>query len=641
MVKPAFTWPTPPPSRPEVPATPANHPGAGLVAGGRILRRSLASLALAGLLTSAAGPGLAQNFDKMSGDQLMSLMRSAPQLATDQAVAPAATFDPPVISVGAKAVYRVTLHALDEAITRWPDNTPVAAGLGLTRGAQGMLFTMGAGKMQPVTVVNFHVAAPTAGVVVVPSYVIEIYGQPITIPEARLQVLAADPGLPPLRELILDPARTNVYVGEPVRLRVLSPAGENRSVQMLSQVQLNGDGFITGKADVRQQIAPVRLPNGETRTAFIYDTSLTPFAQGALNISAQGFTSGNQFGGQLVIQGGAIIPGGPPEFALLEAAPVTLNVMPLPGTGRLPGFMGAIGSFTRDTPQLSALTVSAGDPVKLSVTIRSRASLSHLAMPPAPDTPAWQGFAAGSPILGGNSATFTYTLIPQTDQTAATPDIPFSYFDPEQGAYVDLSIPAMPIRVLPAAIPAATNEISRGDVEPAPAKKRVLSALAPTLGTTAGSLVPLQERGWFWLVEVGPVLLLVALWLESRRRQFWEQHPDRYRRREARRALRRERHTLQQAAQAGDARAFAASAVQALQIASAPHFPAAPRALVCGDVLQLLPEAERTRAPGSVIRQLFRATEAQDFSANATEFTHLLALQSPLNQLLAELEARL
>ncbi len=600
-------------------------------------------MVVAGLLgpVGLVGSVRAQSFDKMTGDQLMSLMLSAPRLATDQPVDPAATFDPPVISAGTKAMYRVTLHTLDEAITRWPDTLPAPPPLDMVRGAQGMMFIMGAGKMQPLTVVNYHVTAATPGNYVMPAYTIEIYGRPVTIPEARLQVVAGDPGLPPLRELLLAPEQTNVYVGQSVRLRVLSPAGPNRSVQMLSQVQLNGDGFITGKGDVRQQITMAQLPGGGQSMAFIYDTRLTPFAQGPLKISAQAFTAGNQFGGQIVIQGGVTIPGGAPQFDLLEADPVTLNVQPLPVAGRLPGFQGAVGSFLRDTPQLSATNVTAGTPVKLSVTYRGGLEIAHLSMPPAPDTPAWQGFPTGNPIFAGNSVTFTYTLIPQTDQTAATPEIPFSYFDPDIGQYQDLSIPAMPIKVLPGPAMGTNDCLPMLPADSAPEKVRHLSALATTPGVAASSLVPLQARGWFVLVELGPVLGLLGLWLASRRRQFWEQHPDLRRRREARRALMRERQTLQHAALAGDARAFVSSGIQSLRLACAPHFPAEPRALVCGDVLQVLPPQERDGERGQIVRRLFQAIDALEFADTPARFTGLLELQPQLDQLLTELEARL
>ena len=598
---------------------------------------------LAGLAAlAAAAPAGAQSFDTMPPEQLMQLMLAAPRLAVGLPVNPTAAFDPPVIAPGGKAVYRVWLHTLDEAITRWPDKMPVPPRLEFTRGAEGMAMSMAGGKMEPLTVINYHATATQPGEYVIPAYEVEVYGKPITIPEARLQVQAGNPALPSARELLLEPAKTNVYVGESVRIRVLNLAGDNRVVPMMSELHLNGDGFITGKADVRQQITPVRRPDGQEVPAFIYDTSLTPFARGPLKISAQGFTSGNSFGGgQVVIRGGVTIPGGPPEYALLESEPCTLNVKPVPLEGRLPGFNGAIGKFTRDNPQLSAGGVTAGNPVKLSVTFHSGDAIAHLAMPAAPATPAWASYVTTPPAPSGNSVTFTYTLIPQTDQTAATPEIPFSYFDPDLGRYVDLSIPAQPVKVLPGAGPANPPASAGARAAAAPEKKLSLSALAPGPGRTAATLRPLQERGWFYGVELGPLAALFGWWLAGRRQQYLEQHPELMRRRQARRAMRREWRNVRQAAQAGDARGFAMSAVRAIRLACAPHFPAEPRALVCGDILQQLPVAERTGENGEVVCRLFRAVDALDFAGTPGEVADLLAWQPQLDRLLARLEAQL
>ena len=570
----------------------------------------------------------------------MALMQSQPRLAVNQAVAPTAAFDPPVISPGGKAVYRVSLHALDEAITRWPDQLPAPPQLDIVRGAEGMIFNFGPGTMAPLTVINFHVTSTQPGVYVIPAYDVEIYGKAVTVPEARLEVVPGNTNLPSAHQLLLDPARTNVYVGESLRIRVLNPA-ENRAMPMMSEIHLNGDGFISSKSDVRQQISMIPLPDGRETMAFIYEASITPFSRGPLKISAQGFTSGNQARGPVVIRGGASIPGGPPDFALLESDPVTLNVMPVPVAGRLPGFNGAIGKFTRDVPKLSAATVQAGNPLKLTVTFHGEANNPHLGMPDAPATPVWEAFAAGSPQIAGNSVTFAYTLIPQTDQTAATPEIPFSYFDPDLGKYVDLSIPAMRVQVLPGPASAATNGFGYMAANLAPEKKLSLSPLAPATGRTAMSLVPLQERGWFFLVELGPVLALFGLWLASRRRLYWDQHPDLRRRRDARRALQRERRTLRRAAQSGDAPAFASSGIRAIQQACAPLFPAEPRALVCRDILQVLPEMERTGENGDLVRKLFLALDILDYAGTPENVDRLLGLEPQLDRLLTELEARL
>ena len=200
----------------------------------------------------------------------------------------------------------------------------------------------------------------------------------------------------------------------------------------------------------------------------------------------------------------------------------------------------------------------------------------------------------------------------------------------------------MSVTVITNAIP--TNEetatlLSENPSEPD--KKSGLSRLAKTPGYTTGSLVPLQMRAWFPLVQLLPVLGFCGLWLWDRRRRFLEQHPEIVRRRQARRALRRELRSLERAATAGDDAGFIRCAINALQIVSAPHFPAAPRALVCGDVLQILAPPEREGESGEIVRRFFAAADAAAFAAAPGTNTGWVTELSVLKKTLAELEARL
>jgi hypothetical protein len=171
--------------------------------------------------------------------------------------------------------------------------------------------------------------------------------------------------------------------------------------------------------------------------------------------------------------------------------------------------------------------------------------------------------------------------------------------------------------------------------------KLTLSALAMTPGRAADSLVPLQQRAWFLLLQLLPVLGLGGLWTWDRRRRYLEHHPDIVLRGRARRALRRERRALQRAIRAGDSLRFAKVAVSAMRVACAPHYPAEPRALVCRDVLDLLGDVERAGRVGEVIRRFFSAADASLFSATGTEIHGLLSLQPELERVLDQLEARL
>ena len=153
--------------------------------------------------------------------------------------------------------------------------------------------------------------------------------------------------------------------------------------------------------------------------------------------------------------------------------------------------------------------------------------------------------------------------------------------------------------------------------------------------------MPLQLRGWFGLVQLAPALALGSLWYWDRRRRFLEAHPEIVRCRQARRALRREKRALRRAATSGDAPGFVRRAVAAMQIAAAPHFPAAPRALVCGEVLSLFDVTEQGGRTGEVIRSFFAREADQEFAARPESSGPLFGLRTDLEKILEKMEARL
>jgi hypothetical protein len=334
---------------------------------------------------------------------------------------------------------------------------------------------------------------------------------------------------------------------------------------------------------------------------------------------------------------------------LLDSDPVTVNVRPLPREDELPGFTGAIGILRCDPPTLATNFVRVGEPLKLTVTVHGEGSLSRLTAPPPPRARGWQVFGAvaddATPAPAGQTGevrAFTYTLIPLTEEARATPAIPFCCFDPGRTRYVDLTIPPVPLTVRPGGVPTdlqALRQLEGGASEQEEPSR--ISGLARTPGRTAASLVPLQRRGWFLFVQLAPALLFAGLWAGDRRRRHLEAHPDILLRRRARRALRREWRALRRAADVGDAARFALCAVNAMRVACAPRYPAEPRALVCGDVLQLLEEPGRPNRFSEVVRRFFAVTDASRFANVSADATALLALQSELEHVLEQLEARL
>ena len=486
-----------------------------------------------------------------TADQLIQIMRSQPAVDISAPVTATAAFDPPVVRPGEKAIYRVRFNATVVSV-KLPEKLPAPPELKIQLNCSGQTMQPVGNAFQNFATFDYDVRADAAGQFIMPEFTADVYGQPVMIPAAQLEVKSDLPeSHEPVRQLVVESAATNVFVGEVFDVSVLLPATAAGAIEGVSDVQLNGESFVADKNSGRQSIRTVAM-NGRNVTAYVYETSLTPIAAGKLILSAQGFTAGMNFGGPIVISGHATIPGGPPALTLLDSEPVAINVRPLPAGNELPGFLGAVGSYNSDPPNLTTNILKTGEPVQLTVVIRGQKNLNRLNPPLPPHAEGWQIFPAERggilPAANGKEAgaSFKYTLIPLTDTVRATPAIPFSCFDPASGKYVDLTIPSLPVTVLPGEAATADTALMVSENTTDAGKKSGLSKLASSPGRNTGGLVPLQLRGWFPLVQIFPLLGFCGLWFWDRRRRFLEQHPEIVRRREARRALRRERRLLDQ-----------------------------------------------------------------------------------------------
>jgi hypothetical protein len=609
--------------------------------------RAVCILSVCFLMALVLSLGRANAQPKNVIDPLVTLMRSQPPIITSAPAQVGAVFDPPVVRVGEEATFRVTMDALLVSI-EWPGEFPAVDGLHLSRSAQGQTFRSLGAALQPWSAFNFRARSEQPGTYTVPAITVQVYGKPVRIPAAQLQVVstnttvAAASPRPKLEVLA-----TRIFAGQAVGVRVVQTGRAEGMVYLLSQVEINGDGIIEDRSQMRQRME-MKPVNGRNLATLIYETEIIPITLGEIKLVVQAFQSANLFGGANTNPDPVTNPLDLTGMTLVDSDPVTVRVRPLPKEGELPGFNGAIGSFTISQPTLATNTVRVGDPVKLTVTIRGKGNLARLLPPKAPEASEWQVFAAGSDnalpqlIQARGFATFSYTLIPTSVDLRGTPPIPFSYFDPDRDVYHDLTIPSVPLTVKPGQQPSDTQAVARAESpEAGRAKERRLSELATTHVAMATSLVPLPLRGWFPFLQIAPVLGFVGLWAWDRRRRFLERHPDILVRRRARRELRRARRQLRNAISQNDTAAIASWGVKAMRVAVAPHFPAEPRALVGADVLSLLGEVDRQGAGGATIRRLFEVADAARFDAKPVASSGLPAAHAEIEHVLDQLEAKL
>ncbi len=582
---------------------------------------------------------------RVQPDMFDNMVASGASFDMDAPVTAQAEFDPPVASPGGRVNYRITVTALDESL-EIPTNFSTPDGLELHAGGRGQTYVpTGGRKFLPATTVIFHATAPANGDFTIPGFQAMAYGKPVQVPAATLTVSPDGAPAPQSPSLLVNPPEGDVYVGQTFSLPLALPHEPGGLVLGMSEPRITGDFIFS--ADIP---TPVRQENievqGQNRPAFIAEVIITPLRAGPRQLIGQAFYTGiHPVPGQTNVSH--------ISTSLVDSEPKILLVHELPEAGRLPGFTGAVGQFTLDPPALSTASVIAGQPLVLNVTIRSAGEIGHIQPPPQPQVTGWQAF----PPVPDNPPSdvpqyhsfesFNYTLIPLSADFKATPAIPFSYFDPAKKAYVDLTVPPLPVNVAPAPVSTA-QATPPPEITPLPTnnppddeEKLSLAGLAPAPGPSISSLAPLQQRPWFLAGQLIPAAVLGGLWAWDRRRRHLREHPEILRKRRARRGIRRQLRVARRAAAAQDAAGFARSAAEALREACAPHDAANPAALVCADVLQELPVAEQQGRSGDVVRRLFAASDAMRFGGKAADGAGLLSLQPDLEQLLEQLEARL
>ena len=559
---------------------------------------------------------------------LIQLQVQQPAVDTTSPVTATAEFDPPTVHVGERVFYRVTIDSTESSV-QWPADITAPAALKFGVKRSGQITQFQSMNFRPMASFVYEVQASTGGHFTVSNFNVNVSGATVIIPAASLDVVPPNVPTAAPRRLLLDATETNVFLGQPFRLRVMLPAGPGNTLEALREIQFNGDGLMTDKTGTRQTGGPVDI-NGQLQNVLACEMLVTPIMAGPLQISAQGFTAGHEFMPPISFHGSVSFSGGPAKYVLLTSEPVSIHVRPLPVEGELPGFTGAIGRFFQDPPRLSTNRLHVGEPIQLRLVFHGEGDLTRFVPPIAPRSREWQVIADPPPAT-------SFTLIPLTDDTQQSPAIPFSYFDPATAKYVDLSVPPIPVTVvgegLPMELPAAADTAAEGQPQ-TPAK---LSSLATTPGTRVNSLKPPQLRVWFAGLEFAPVAGFLVLWQWDRRRRYLEAHPDVVRRAQARRALRRERRQLEKAVAAADTNMFVHHAARALSIVVAPHYPANPRALVSSDVLAQLD------SPGAeVVKKIFAAADAQfAVTPEAPNGSDLLGLFPELTMILKKLEEKL
>lgn len=581
---------------------------------------------LASIVTASVAFSQAQQLPQALQRQLdLQLQRGlAPDgVQADAPLAASAGFEPAVARAGRPAEYRVTIMG-SPRLVQLPELAPPP-------GLDVMPPRIVGGIGRQIT--RYSVVAGQAGEFTMPGFEVQVGGRVVQVPPATLRVVEPRPGeavYHPVKA-VLDLPQRDLFVGETIVARLLLIETEDESPQFVSHVAKT-NGAVVFRAEMRTKREQF-VWAGKPASGLVMPVQITPISEGEGEVNCQivAQIARNEDGG---------IGRGIPTQSTLDTPSARIRVLALPRAQQPAGFTGGIGNFTLSQPRLSAAEVEVGEPITLTVALSGEGNLEGVSAPEIGDSAGWQGFKPttdfqrdeSEPTAARGTKTFTYTLIPRRAGMKGTPPLPFSFFDPVRRAYVDATVPPLPVMVKVSTAPAAAapSEMRAEAGVPNDTPREVplaMTGLAEHAGPWASSLGPVLWRPWFLAAQLVPPLALLLLWAWRKRREYLAAHPEIARRRRARVAAKRALSAARHAARKGDGKGFLDAGVGALREAAAPHDSAKAASLTRDEVLLVLREdADAARAA----RSIFEAADAAHYT-NA-------AVSSEPGKLLPELE---
>jgi len=239
----------------------------------------------------------------------------------------------------------------------------------------------------------------------------------------------------------------------------------------------------------------------------------------------------------------------------LRSQPVSIEVAPLPSSGRSADFNGAVGRFELRA-QVSQEEVEAGDPVTLTLSIAGKGNLRSVAPPELPELKGFRAFdpkteekaRAGASGFEGEKS-WEYVLVPESSGVKEVGPWRFHYFDPEEKRYVTASIGPLQIKVVGDAAATSSglggNRVGRGPKGDVTLLREDIRFLKPAPSRLGDARRPFHETSWFYATLVLPVLWNAALLLYLRKQEKEKTHSHLFR---SRRAHRMARERLKKAA---------------------------------------------------------------------------------------------
>lgn len=479
---------------------------------------------------------------------ILALLLMISSLAAELRVS--AEFRPERIEVGQAAAYTLTFEGISVPPSVRP---PAVSGLSWVGTSQQTSLQMHGGRVQQTVALGFNAQVHREGVYTVPEWSAEVDGQRVTFPQAELTVTAATADIPSggddRRTIALDDAvfmrvanfPESAYVGQAIEARIDLYIFEELHERDFSQPsQESSDFLVLGqneRASMRRE-----SHNGLNYKVYSWPVSLSPLKAGMLELSYQqvvvvGIPRPAQqrhgaFANDPIFDQMRRMMGTNMEQRQLSLAspPIAVRINELPQAGRPSSFNGAIGRFDVDAVSIDHDQIETGEPAKVTYSIIGHGNLVRI-QPPAMAEDGWRvlspkaEFLSRDPLETRGRKTFSYTLIPETNQLAFTPNFEFSYFNPDEGEYQTIAVDGFPVSVTGEPTRSARDDRRPGQGSPRPDPDRLLP-LRTDWSPLVTTIAPIFRSPLFLGAQLIPLLILVLLYGHTRHRWKLRNDPE-------------------------------------------------------------------------------------------------------------------
>ena len=342
---------------------------------------------------------------------------------------------------------------------------------------------------------GFELRAQSLGAFTIPGWSMEIGGQRLQVPPATLKVVDAKDAFKGVFQLDLELSRDSFYVGEAVDAVLRLLVREGVDVRVAGPPEKIGDGFTQDSVKKDPWTIKQIVRSGIRYQQATAPLTLTPIKDGPQSLKYKLRLAVRSRSRDPIFDFGAFRRMQEKEL-ILESDIRNFKVKPLPSEGRTEAFSGAVGRFEA-VAEARPGQVSVGDPVNLIFRVTGKGRFDRMQAPQLDGGddfkvyPPKIGFVPGKQS-GTGVKTFEYILIPKHADTDQLLEIPFAFFEPERGVYIDLTQRPMEITVIPA------PEGTFSPLMPEPVVKS--SALSSKRkAVSGGRLLPLRTESGRWV----------------------------------------------------------------------------------------------------------------------------------------------